>query len=865
MTMKNGIRILSILTVLVLLLALPMLAMATEQQAENYATSGDLSREKPTKEQIIEAWHQVSVYDSYYAQEPSVVYPYATGALTDDLLESGLSYLNYIRYVAGLPSVQLSDSLNENAQYGAVVLAAIDQLTHYPSKPSDMSDDFYIQGYNATTSSNISMRWGYGNINYLQSSLQGCLADDGSNNLATVGHRRWLLNPRLLDVGFGFAESTTGAAYVTTKVFDSSGAAVNFEFISWPASGYVPSNLFDADDPWSISLNTSLYQKPQAENITVTLTRESDGQQWTFDANTGGPTTSQYPYMTVNNQGYGISNCLIFSPGSDAIGTYDGVYTVKIEGLFTASGEPTELSYQVEFFDIGPCQHVYTEKKVEATCVSYGYTIRTCKICGESSYGDYVWDGPHSWGEGVVTEEPTDLKEGTMTYTCKLCSHTKTESIPALGGHVHIYGAFHKEPTCSTSGYTEYRCTCGHSYRDNYVDPLPHTVGTPVETEREEPSCLMDGHVILSWFCTECGTKTDEKYQPIPAPGHIYEESVIEATCTDFGFVYHTCTVCGSVETIEVRDPLGHARGPIQQTVIQERSCAAQGIVINKAFCKRCGFQLLDEYVTTEPYPHTPGELVEVGYTAPYCETEGERVYSVSCEACHTYLGIQSEKIPALGHDMTEWAVSSEPTAEESGWKERHCLRCWSVNWEEIDNNPFPDVQGGNQFKDYVLWCYYNEIVGGKKDGTFDGNGVVTRGQFILMLWRAAGKPEPTQYVAFPDVTENNKTYYKAVCWAVEKGITNGKKDGSFGLNDECTRGHVALFLYRFAGSPKIEGGYSFSDVTGGTYYNAVCWLAENEIASGQKDGTFGVANACKRYHTAKFLYLFMNLENDME
>ena len=124
------------------------------------------------------------------------------------------------------------------------------------------------------------------------------------------------------------------------------------------------------------------------------------------------------------------------------------------------------------------------------------------------------------------------------------------------------------------------------------------------------------------------------------------------------------------------------------------------------------------------------------------------------------------------------------------------------------------------------------------------------------MLWRAAGKPEPTQYISFPDVTGG--TYYKAVCWAVEKGITNGQKNGNFGVNDPCTRGHVALFLYRYAGQPAVENEASFPDVTGGTYYKAVCWLVEQGITNGQTDGKFGVSNACQRRHVAKFLYLYL-------
>lgn len=39
--------------------------------------------------------------------------------------------------------------------------------------------------------------------------------------------------------------------------------------------------------------------------------------------------------------------------------------------------------------------------------------------------------------------------------------------------------------------------------------------------------------------------------------------------------------------------------------------------------------------------------------------------------------------------------------------------------------------------------------------------------------------------------------YAKAVEWAVKKGITNGLADGTFGVNNTCTRGQSVTFLYR--------------------------------------------------------------------
>ena len=220
------------------------------------AASGRTDTAGPTKEEIYAKWKEVTSATSLYTEEPSATYPYATGALTDDFLESGITYLNYVRFVANLPAVQLSDTLNEEAQYGAVLLAAIDDLTHYPPRPANMDQAFYSKGYSATTTSNLSARKGYSPYVCLQGAVSGCMADSSSvSNLTTLGHRRWLLNPTLLNVGFGYAQSATGWSYIVTKVFDRSGASFDYDYISWPASGNFPTNLFATSTPWSITLN----------------------------------------------------------------------------------------------------------------------------------------------------------------------------------------------------------------------------------------------------------------------------------------------------------------------------------------------------------------------------------------------------------------------------------------------------------------------------------------------------------------------------------------------------------------------------------------------------------------------------------
>ena len=326
----------------VLLLCLQVMPHA---RAAGTDTGGNLDQISPTKAQISGKWYEVTRAENYFSELPSVSEPYAIGQLSDNFLQNGITYLNYVRYVANLPKVQMDDALNESAQYGAVVLAANNKLTHTPKQPDDMDDTFFNKGYKAVAASNISA--GYGT---LQGAILGCMTDSGS--LKNVGHRRWFLNPKLLNVGFGCAISDSDRTYITTRVFDKSGSDIDYDFVSWPASGNHPTNLFQVSAPWSVTLNPQKYQTPQLKNLKVTLTRQSDNKKWNFDAATGEPESTEKPYLTVNTGSYGVSNCIIFHPGSKNVESYQGVYTVEISGLYTKSGDAARLQYQVDFFDV---------------------------------------------------------------------------------------------------------------------------------------------------------------------------------------------------------------------------------------------------------------------------------------------------------------------------------------------------------------------------------------------------------------------------------------------------------------------------------------------------------------------------------
>lgn len=317
-----------------------------QQPASQFTDSGSASLPKLSKQEMADLLASASTQtpDSIFVTVPSCAAPYSPGQVRQEVLDGAAKRLSVLRRIAGLPAVTADPALCEQAQYGAVLLAA-SEFSHYPKQPGDMDDAFYAKGKAATSSSNI-----YAGLAFM-GTPDGFMDDSDATNVDRLGHRRWQLNPRLGKVGFGYAEVSTGyRRYTAEKVFDTSANTTDYDFISWPASGNFPGDLtaFEKNTAWSVSVNPSRYKKPVAAELTVTLTRASDGKVWSFSGKNQYTPSSSGLYFNVDSVGYGIDNCIIFRP--DGISSYAGVYTVRIDGLRTADGQPASLSYQVDFF-----------------------------------------------------------------------------------------------------------------------------------------------------------------------------------------------------------------------------------------------------------------------------------------------------------------------------------------------------------------------------------------------------------------------------------------------------------------------------------------------------------------------------------
>ena len=115
----------------------------------------------------------------------------------------------------------------------------------------------------------------------------------------------------------------------------------------------------------------------------------------------------------------------------------------------------------------------------------------------------------------------------------------------------------------------------------------------------------------------------------------------------------------------------------------------------------------------------------------------------------------------------------------------------------------FSDVQDPTHaFYKAIYWAADAGITKGYPDGTFGINRNVSRGECMMFLWRLRGKPAPkaVSVSPFKDVPKNH-AFYNAILWGAQKKITNGytsgPKKGTFGINENCTRGAIVTFLYR--------------------------------------------------------------------
>ena len=172
---------------------------------------------------------------------------------------------------------------------------------------------------------------------------------------------------------------------------------------------------------------------------------------------------------------------------------------------------------------------------------------------------------------------------------------------------------------------------------------------------------------------------------------------------------------------------------------------------------------------------------------------------------------------------------------------------------------PFTDADRNAWYHDGVHYCVEHGLMMGTSQTTFAPDIVTTRGMIVTILWRLEGSPIVGASLDYDDV-KAEAWYGEAVRWADSIGVVTGYGNGKFGPNDTITREQMAAMLWRYAGSPKVDGSLSsFTDgaQTSSWAQPAMIWAVEQGLITGVGNDRLEPRGQATRAQAATILMRF--------
>ncbi len=286
----------------------------TNEEQEEFAPVDLTARDAAQK--LYEDYYMLSKSESsdiaWSGDEPSC----NAGDVPQNTMDKIFTRIDYFRKAAGLNNtITENETKSKKAQQAALMMKSNGTLDHFPPESWKC---YSTAGKDGAGSSLLTQTRN-------AEAVDSYMRDAGAAN-GPVGHRRWLLWPKLQELGVGNTNNTN-AIWVLgnggTPPVDAP------EFISWPPKGYVPKQF--AYPRWSFSIanadftGTSITMKDQ-NNQSVALSIEA------LDNAYGDRTIVWVPTINVNSF------------------TEDTTFKVTLENV-GVGGEIQKFDYEVTFFD----------------------------------------------------------------------------------------------------------------------------------------------------------------------------------------------------------------------------------------------------------------------------------------------------------------------------------------------------------------------------------------------------------------------------------------------------------------------------------------------------------------------------------
>lgn len=195
----------------------------------------------------------------------------------------------------------------------------------------------------------------------------------------------------------------------------------------------------------------------------------------------------------------------------------------------------------------------------------------------------------------------------------------------------------------------------------------------------------------------------------------------------------------------------------------------------------------------------------------------------------------------------------------------------------ESEESAFTDIVG-HWAESYIDEAAALGLINGMAEGIYEPNGTMTRAQFVTILWRSQGSPEPNGPSSFTDLGAHSGWYADAVAWAEQNSVVNGVAVGQFDPNGSVTREQIATILHRMSGAASGDGqqyasiyeqAFSDSASVGSWAKEAVWWAVYHEIWCGTNSPDVGTVLhpelGATRAQIAVMMVRYMGMQEDVE
>ena len=108
--------------------------------------------------------------------------------------------------------------------------------------------------------------------------------------------------------------------------------------------------------------------------------------------------------------------------------------------------------------------------------------------------------------------------------------------------------------------------------------------------------------------------------------------------------------------------------------------------------------------------------------------------------------------------------------------------------------NPFTDVNTTEAHYNAALWAIEKGIISGS---TFAPQTTLTRGEFIIGLWKSLGCPEGMQSNQYLDIESHQSDFGRAVAWSHINSVMGATERNKFSPKKSITKAEVITVLHR--------------------------------------------------------------------